>query len=486
MAVDSSCRGQGIGTKLMEQAEKEAIRRSIKLLRVDTNKLNVTMQTLLPILGYVFAGEISLKYDRGSATAGPDWVNEVEDWIPAPHGVEKLIQQDEGVGRAMKGLNQTAHGLALHEDETSLLSVGFSLKRLLMSMRAISLTGKHSQGQYRQGRAKFVPEDYVPGLCTHILFAFAYMDDNYTAIVSDEADLPTSWAGAGMYARVNALKKNDTQLKTLLSFGGYSFGTRLFKEMTSTAQNRQTFINSSIGFLLKELRKAVVAESRDSSNKTLLITAAVTANTETADNGFDIPTVGKLFDYIFLMSYDFHGSWEQVTGFNAPLYRRDTDTGASIKFNVADAAKHWAKQGMPKSKIIVGMATYGRGWTLDSTTSTGVGAAASAPSRATPFVASEGVGAFYEFCEMWANGSNATSTTKHKCPTWSMETSGSAMMTRKALRLSQNGSRTINMECSNGNGVRYPLIGTIAKELGGKKSLINSFLPKWMTVASKK
>lgn len=65
LAVSPDYRGRGIAEALMLQAEKEAIRRNIPLLRVDTNTDNQATQKLFPKLGYTFAGEIALEFRPG-------------------------------------------------------------------------------------------------------------------------------------------------------------------------------------------------------------------------------------------------------------------------------------------------------------------------------------------------------------------------------------------------------------------------------------
>uniref|UniRef100_A0AC34GCA9 GH18 domain-containing protein n=1 Tax=Panagrolaimus sp. ES5 TaxID=591445 RepID=A0AC34GCA9_9BILA len=100
---------------------------------------------------------------------------------------------------------------------------------------------------YRQGIGKYDPESYIPGICTHIFFAFGKINDDFTAGAFDPADLPSGPNG-GYFARVNALKQQQPGLKTLISFGGYSAGTWIFKQMASSSQNRQTFIQSAISF----------------------------------------------------------------------------------------------------------------------------------------------------------------------------------------------------------------------------------------------
>jgi RimJ/RimL family protein N-acetyltransferase len=47
------------------QAEREAIRLGIPMLRIDTNTHNQATQKLFPKLGYVYAGEIGLSFRPG-------------------------------------------------------------------------------------------------------------------------------------------------------------------------------------------------------------------------------------------------------------------------------------------------------------------------------------------------------------------------------------------------------------------------------------
>jgi|SRR6185503_3694375 len=62
LAVSPKHRGKGIAAALLAQAELEARRRNIKLLRIDTNTANEATQRLFPKSGYVFAGEIGLGF----------------------------------------------------------------------------------------------------------------------------------------------------------------------------------------------------------------------------------------------------------------------------------------------------------------------------------------------------------------------------------------------------------------------------------------
>ena len=65
LAVDPAAQGHGVALALMEQAEKQAVARGLRALRVDTNSENAATQRLFPKLGYRFAGEIGLAFRPG-------------------------------------------------------------------------------------------------------------------------------------------------------------------------------------------------------------------------------------------------------------------------------------------------------------------------------------------------------------------------------------------------------------------------------------
>lgn len=57
--------------------------------------------------------------------------------------------------------------------------------------------------------------------------------------------------------------------------------------------------------------------------KGLLLTAALGAGKDTMEAAYDLAELNKYLDFIHLMSYDYHGKWDNQTGANAPLHSSD-------------------------------------------------------------------------------------------------------------------------------------------------------------------
>lgn len=310
---------------------------------------------------------------------------------------------------------------------------------LLLAVGGVSSAGYRrvcyhtNWSQYRPSPGKYFPENIDPTLCTHICYAFAKLNGNHlTAFEWNDESEP--WM-KGMYERTMALKKKNPSVKILISIGGWNMGSPPFTAMVANAANRKDFIDHGIkwmrkrGFdgldvdweypanrgsppedknrfsaLIRETRLAFDAEAKTSGNPRLLLATAVSAGKDKIDTGYDIPEISKYFDFITIMTYDLHGAWEKFTGHNSPLYARSDEQGLQKNLNMKWASEYWVSKGAPKSILNIGMALYGRGFTLTNKANTKPGDSVKGPCNKGRYTREKGFLSYYEICDMIKTG----------------------------------------------------------------------------------
>ncbi|XP_069798330.1 acidic mammalian chitinase-like isoform X2 [Narcine bancroftii] len=265
--------------------------------------------------------------------------------------------------------------------------------------------------QHRQEIGKFLPENIPPCLCTHLIYAFAMIDNNYKISIKERND-------EALYTKFNGLKRKNPSLKTLLAVGGFNH-QRLIN-MASNKESRAIFINSAIRFLrkhdfdgldvvwenpgskgssmqdkkwytilLKELKQAIQEEATIRGKPQLLLSASFPAS---RDVGFEMNKVGQYLDFLNLMMYDFYGAWNSFTRPRAFPTRLE-----SSMLNLESAAKFWKENGLPLQKMIIGFPTYGRTFTLKLDNRSG--GTTLGPGPAGNYTKDPGYWAYYEICD---------------------------------------------------------------------------------------
>ena len=109
--------------------------------------------------------------------------------------------------------------------------------------------------------------------------------------------------------------------------------------------------------LLQAIRSSLDAHGAITGRRYLL-TACMPATPVSAME-IEATKLIPLLDYFNLMTYDFYGAWDPITGHNAPVYAQEK---GDPSFSVTAAFKLYRGFGIPANKINVGIAFYGRSY----------------------------------------------------------------------------------------------------------------------------
>ncbi|KAM9856164.1 chitotriosidase-1-like [Aulostomus maculatus] len=160
--------------------------------------------------------------------------------------------------------------------------------------------------------------------------------------------------------------------------------------------------------LCKGLKEAFDAEATSSGQPRLLLTASVSAEKGVIDDSYTVKKLSRYLDFMNVLTFDLHRPDDGVTKHHSPLYQGSTDTGDAVYYNTDAAMKYWQSKGAPAEKLNLGVATFGRSFTLSNSTDNGVGAAANGPGESGCFTDVPGMWAYYEICIYMKGEQNRT------------------------------------------------------------------------------
>ena len=223
---------------------------------------------------------------------------------------------------------------------------------------------------------------------THLAFSFAGISSSGLI----EPYNGNTWEYIPKYEAFNSLKDSNPDLKTVIAVGGWTFPQDRFVYVASTQERRETFANSVVDFLNEynfdgidldweypvtrdgtpddyenyPLLCQALREAFDVENSEWLITVATSINwNNRIKPGYNLVSMEPYVDWFGIMSYDIYGAWDPTAGAHTDMrYIKNT-------MNEIFAL------GIPREKLVLGLAAYGRSTRLTSPSCYTIGCAVS-------------------------------------------------------------------------------------------------------------
>jgi chitinase len=229
---------------------------------------------------------------------------------------------------------------------------------------------------------------------SHINYAFIDIKDNRAWLHNEATDTVN-------LRKLSELKKINPDLKILISIGGWSW-SKNFSDATLTDTSTKNFALSAVDIvskynldgididweypgmigdsnvyrpedkqhytdLFKELRSGLDSLGVITKMK-YYVTTAVGGSQHYIDHT-EMDKVQQYTDYINIMSYDYAGGSDPISGHHTNLY---VSSGDSDQYSADRSIQAFIKAGVPPAKIVIGVAFYGKGWQMESTDNNGL------------------------------------------------------------------------------------------------------------------
>ncbi|OBT89371.1 hypothetical protein VE02_01453 [Pseudogymnoascus sp. 03VT05] len=213
---------------------------------------------------------------------------------------------------------------------------------------------------------------------THLYFSFGYITPgDFNVAPKDDQD-------PDLFRQMTALKSKNPGLKCIVALGGWTFNDpgatqTVYSDMVSTQANRAKFIVNLFAFMreyafdgeypgapdrggqvddgvnftqfLKELREAIGKEPID------YVSSFTVPTSYWYLRWFDL-TAADHVDFINVMSYDLHGTWDSTNPIGSHVYAHTNLTEIKQAFDL-----FW-RNSVPPNKLNLGIGFYGRSFQL--------------------------------------------------------------------------------------------------------------------------